>query len=714
MNAPVMGIAQERTAMQDADAHAYQEKIYVHQDRSFYLDKETMWLKIYVLKAADKGFSDLSKVAYVELMDRNNLPRVQVKVALQNGTGNATIQFPENLPSGNYRLRAYTQWMKNFEPGNYFETTISFINTSQTFDTTFLDYQPRYSLRFYPSKEKDDYNSQRILFTVQDDYGNRLQGSGIVLNEQRDTITQLKTLVPGFGHFDLPQTSGGSFLVEMHLSNGDSLKQAIPAQILSANSPNKKAKGGSDNQITNSRLEQYPVKAGNKRNVPLILTGLQNSYPQRSKVSFDLQLDGTLTTKVAQLSMAVYLLDTLNARPIKEEVAYADFETFVEGEFPGLANGNNTDESLLKELWQVYRKDFTVVPSDRRLKYVPEYNGHIIRAQITDAASGNPVAGVTVYLSIPGNTVQLHVCNSDEQGMVHFDMPHFYGNQSIMLQTEMPGKYALRVLIPFSSDVSHQPVPKLFLDRAEQEALIVRYRQMNIVETFLHDSLHKVVDTSQQTLSIYGKPDKEYLLDNYRRFITMEEVLREYVREVNVISRKQDYQLRVFNSRVYQIKDYINGVNDFMYHSDPFIFLDGIPVFQTNKFMAYDPLKVKRLEVVTSGYHFGPAFKKGIISAFTYKNNAEGFTLASGALLIDYEGLQEPVAFHSPEYEEENDHRIPDYRNLLFWNANINAGKQNKSIQFFTGDVKGNYQIVIRGFTSAGEPVFLTQTFSVE
>ena len=39
---------------------------------------------------------------------------------------------------------------------------------------------------------------------------------------------------------------------------------------------------------------------------------------------------------------------------------------------------------------------------------------------------------------------------------------------------------------------------------------------------------------SIDTLAFYYEPYKTYLLDNYTRFTTMEEVLREYVVEVNV------------------------------------------------------------------------------------------------------------------------------------------------------------------------------------
>ena len=52
--------------------------------------------------------------------------------------------------------------------------------------------------------------------------------------------------------------------------------------------------------------------------------------------------------------------------------------------------------------------------------------------------------------------------------------------------------------------------------------------------------------------------------------------------------------------------------------------LDGVPVFDADDIIAYDPLKVQKLEVVTARYHWGPIIASGIVSYTTYKGNLEG------------------------------------------------------------------------------------------
>jgi hypothetical protein len=48
--------------------------------------------------------------------------------------------------------------------------------------------------------------------------------------------------------------------------------------------------------------------------------------------------------------------------------------------------------------------------------------------------------------------------------------------------------------------------------------------------------------------------------------------------------------------------------------------------------------------------------------------------------------------------------RIPDYRNTLFWNPDLQTRKDGKTeISFFTSDESSDYIIVVEGITSDGK-----------
>ena len=112
-------------------AHTFSEKIYAHTDKNYYLAGEILWFKLDNTDATFHKPADLSKVAYVELLDSANKPVLQAKIGLRNGEGNGSLYLPVNLSSGNYLLRAYTNWMKNFDPVFFFQKKITVVNVQK-------------------------------------------------------------------------------------------------------------------------------------------------------------------------------------------------------------------------------------------------------------------------------------------------------------------------------------------------------------------------------------------------------------------------------------------------------------------------------------------------------------------------------------------------------------------------------------------------------
>ena len=87
------------------------ERVYLQTDKQFYLSGELVWMK-FIATDLDQRLSDVSKVGYVELLDSASAV-VQARLVLEKGVGNGCLQLPSTLPTGNYRLVAYTRYMRN-------------------------------------------------------------------------------------------------------------------------------------------------------------------------------------------------------------------------------------------------------------------------------------------------------------------------------------------------------------------------------------------------------------------------------------------------------------------------------------------------------------------------------------------------------------------------------------------------------------------------
>lgn len=121
----------DATGQQEASAVDFRETVLIHHDKAVYLAGETFRFKVYCLEGPAEGkqrFSRLSTVAYVEIVDQEQNPVVQTIVSLVNGEGYGDFYVPLSINSGNYLLRSYTAWMRNFGPENFLQKEITILN----------------------------------------------------------------------------------------------------------------------------------------------------------------------------------------------------------------------------------------------------------------------------------------------------------------------------------------------------------------------------------------------------------------------------------------------------------------------------------------------------------------------------------------------------------------------------------------------------------
>ena len=71
-----------------------QEKLFVHTDKDSYISREICWFRIYYVDAFYNTPASLSKIAYVEILDRNNRPMLQQKVSLKPGESDGSMIIP--------------------------------------------------------------------------------------------------------------------------------------------------------------------------------------------------------------------------------------------------------------------------------------------------------------------------------------------------------------------------------------------------------------------------------------------------------------------------------------------------------------------------------------------------------------------------------------------------------------------------------------------
>ncbi|MCK4679426.1 MAG: hypothetical protein KAT48_14930 [Bacteroidales bacterium] len=103
------------------------ENVILHTDRDIYLSGEELWFTAYITMNNILSDSTLSTVLYIELYN-NKATICKKKFVINDGLAMGAFNIPEETRSGNYFLRAYTQYLRNAPPETYFRSLVTIIN----------------------------------------------------------------------------------------------------------------------------------------------------------------------------------------------------------------------------------------------------------------------------------------------------------------------------------------------------------------------------------------------------------------------------------------------------------------------------------------------------------------------------------------------------------------------------------------------------------
>jgi len=753
-----------------------QEKLFVHTDKNFYIAGDILWFKIYNVDASFHLPLDMSKVAYVEVIDRNNKPVMQAKISMKNGYGNGSFYLPVNINSGNYKLRAYTNWMKNYSPDYFFEKTVTLINTRKQTDSIIQNKPNPISIGFFPEGGSLVNNiSTKLAFKATDGKGKGLEEFiGIIKDEKNDTILKFSPLKFGMGNFDFTPALGHHYTAFITTEDGMTATADLP--IAEKEGYSMRVENGLSNQITisvscnNPSSEEIYLLAHTRQSVKITESGnLQNGvahfiidkkklgdgiscftifnarkqpicerlyfkypekklviesetdkaeYNQRSKIAVKINTeDEKGKAHAADMSIAVFKIDSLQTIDDNDINSYfwltSDLKGAIESasyyfDQPDHTKEEAIDNLLLTQGWRRFRWEDVLANRTTSFSFMPEYSGHVVTGKVVGAKTGSLEKYIESYLSVRGTRTQFAACISDSNGNVKFEMPDMFGSSEIILQTNPMRDSLLRIVDinnPFSDKFSAMSIPEFKLPKNNLNTLLDQSVAMQVQNIYngekIRQSVFPVIDTS----AFYRKATNIYLLDNYTRFTTMEEVLREYVANMTVRKRNGVFNLRLYNFGSNDVP-LLALSSEHFFDENPLVLLDGIPVFDMNKLINYDPLKVRKLEVLNAMYFSGNTYFFGIMNFTTYKGDLPGFDLDSRATVIDYEGLQVPREFYSPVYENEQQisTRLPDFRNLLYWSPDVVTNETGKQqLTFYSSDVPGKYIAIIQGNTTDGK-----------
>ena len=750
------------------------EKIYLHTDKNFYLAGEIVWFKVYNVDAGTHVPSVLSKTCYVEILDRAKKPVLQAKVELSANGGSGSFYLPLSISSDNYVLRAYTNWMKNEGPAAFFFFFIRIVNTIKPVEGQSQPDTIPVMCQFFPEGGNLVAGIEtKLAFHIVDGYGKGVDAQGIIVSNRGDTINTFSPGKFGIGSFSFKPEPDRQYKSIISLPDGKTFSSSLPVvydagyvmnitdnkdgrlkvrvqakgkegqrgervflfahtrQVLKVAEPgyinyetdlvfniDKSKLADGISHITLFNKDQQPVceRLVFKRPANTInfnVTSDKGAYGKRQVVNLAVNAAGSKLNG-ANYSLSVFEVDSLQNNDDNIESYLwlsSDLRGFVESPAYYFSNAVNTDEAidnlLLTHGWRRFSwKDLFNPSKHLSPLFIPEYGGHLISVKVTEVSTGNPAPDVNCFLSYPTSPFGFSVAKTNDKGFAYFNARDYYGPGEIIAQpvNEEMANYRIDILTPFSYEPFFGNIPLLALTKNEELKLTGKSIAMQTQNVYVPDSIRRFEPPAfADTLPFFGRGEFSYRLDDYKRFTTMEEVLREYVTPVNVTLRNGKLYMTIYDE-----------ISKTVYNDRMLVMVDGVPLSDPNKIFSYDPLKVKKLEVVPRRYLLGGMNFKGVASFETYQGKFDGFELTPGLIAVDYEGLQLQREFYSPSYAQEGDQakRIPDMRSTLYWTTHVIAG--NDKLQFYTSDRGGQFHVVLQGITTDGKPVSATHSFTVK
>ena len=256
---------------------------------------------------------------------------------------------------------------------------------------------------------------------------------------------------------------------------------------------------------------------------------------------------------------------------------------------------------------------------------IRETEGHIIKARVTNVYDGQTFRGnqIRPALSIVGKQIHYFEGKMVNDSIAVFYTYNIHGKQPLVLAAASATGVSLpiEVISPFATLIPKK-LPRLVFHykRSEVEARSIEMQKRHpmaatpIVPLEYDDNVHGT------------KPDLTYNLDEYRQFLTIREVLIEYVSCVS--KRKTNGVSRLV------VRFDVDPSHSFL---PSLVLIDGMPVFDTERLLSYDARRIHYINIYGGHYTFGNNIYNGLLSFVTRSGRLTNYPTEHNMQYLEYD-----------------------------------------------------------------------------
>ena len=375
------------------------EKLHIHFDKAVYNASDTIWFKAYILTGTEP--SAVSTNFYADWFDENGNLLKHTVSPITASTAKCQFEIPYNYKGTNVFVKAYTQWMLNFDTDLIYSKSIPV--AQQNINSKKI-VEHKTTIQFFP-EGGDLVNglSSRLAFKAIDESGMPVEITGALKNGNGELIDSFKSEHDGMGSFSIEPRNSETYIAVWTDAFG---------KTFTSNLPTAKT-GGIILQISPSpEKELIIIKRPNivsESLKTLHLLASMNQHPVYS-ATVDLlaktNITSTIATNVLPTGILQITVFDANWIPVAERIVFV----------------NNHDYAFITDI------NVPLKGLDKREKNiveisVPENITFSLSVAVTDLAVANNNSNTIIS--------QLLLC-SDLKGYIHNPSYYFSGDDDVI------------------------------------------------------------------------------------------------------------------------------------------------------------------------------------------------------------------------------------------------------------------------------------------
>ena len=336
---------------------------------------------------------------------------------------------------------------------------------------------------------------------------------------------------------------------------------------------------------------------------------------------------------------------------------------------------------------------------------IPELRGELIRGRVVSKESGEAVSNRQVVLSLPGDAYIVDIAQTDTNGTFYFNLESAVNTADAILQLLGSDKddYTIELDANSPPDLSRLEFPNFIIEKSVEEKILARsiHNQIENSYAIVKSDTVKVIT---EDLPFYRNYQQRFFLDDYTRFNTLRETMVEIIDNAWIEENNGDPRFRVR-----PFEGYLNTGG-----LEPIVTIDGLFIQDHKDIVNYNSKEIRRISIARDRFMLGPKVYQGLIALET--KTGEYFEVFYRSYLQNNK-LVRPEAeriYYFQEYAStDQNKRIPDYRYQLYWEPYLGLSQQNEKLILYASDIKGDFEVELKGYTQSGKPLHLKRRFSV-